>query len=86
MLTWLRPAATQFSIHWGRKGRRYEPDFVVETAERIYLVETKSSRDLNLEEVQRKADAARAYCRACSEYTTRHGGKPWSSLLSRTST
>lgn len=79
--TWMRPAATQFNIHWGRDSRRYEPDFVVETKGCIYLVETKASKELSHEEVKAKAEAARQYCRLASEYTTQHGGKPWEYLL-----
>lgn len=81
VLTWMRPAATQFNIHWGRDSRRYEPDFVVETKDCIYLVETKASKELSHEEVKAKAEAARQYCRLASEYTTQHGGKPWEYLL-----
>lgn len=81
VLTWLRPAAMQFNIHWGRNSRRYEPDFVVETTDCIYLVETKASKELNSEEVQEKAEAAREYCRLATDYTTQHGGKPWAYLL-----
>jgi len=79
--TWLRPAATQFNIHWGRDSRRYEPDFVVETTDCIYLVETKANKDLSNEDVQAKAEAARQYCSLASAYTTKNGGKPWVYLL-----
>ncbi|WP_424772231.1 DEAD/DEAH box helicase family protein [Porphyromonas endodontalis] len=81
VLTWLRPAAMQFNIHWGRDSRRYEPDFVVETTDSIYLVETKASKELSNEDVQAKAEAARKYCSLATEYTTKHGGKPWYYLL-----
>lgn len=81
VITWLRPAATQFNIHWGRESRRYEPDFVVETTDGIYLVETKANTQLSNEEVQAKAEAARQYCLLATDYTTKHGGKPWTYLL-----
>jgi len=81
VIRWMRPAATQFNIHWGRDSRRYDPDFVVETKNCIYLVETKASKELSHEEVKAKAEAARQYCRLASEYTTQHGGKPWEYLL-----
>lgn len=68
-------------IHWSRDSRRYEPEFVVETKPGIYLVETKSSKDLSSEEVQAKSKAAKQYCHIATEYTTRCGGKPWSYLL-----
>lgn len=81
VLTWLRPSAMQFNIHWGRDSRRYEPDFVVETRDCIYLVETKASKELSNEEVLAKAEAARQYCSLATDYTTQHGGKPWHYLL-----
>ena len=81
VLTWLRPSAMQFNIHWGKDSRRYEPDFVVETNDSIYLVETKASKELSNEEVLAKAEAARQYCSLATDYTTRHGGKPWHYLL-----
>ena len=80
-MTWLRPSALQFNIHWGRDSRRYEPDFVVETNDCIYLVETKASKELSQDDVQAKAEAARHYCRLATDYTTQHGGKPWAYLL-----
>lgn len=81
VMTWLRPSALQFNIHWGRDSRRYEPDFVVETNDCIYLVETKASKELSQDDVQAKAEAARHYCRLATDYTTQHGGKPWAYLL-----
>ena len=74
---WLRPAPTQFSIYWGNGAHRYEPDFVVETDDCIYMVETKRADDLDDEAVQAKKAAAMEYCKNASEYTKENGGKPW---------
>ena len=74
---WLRPAPTQFSIYWGNGAHRYEPDFVVETDDCIYLVETKRADDLDDKAVQAKKAAAMEYCKNASEYTKEYGGKPW---------
>ena len=81
VLVWLRPAAMQFNINWGRDSRRYEPDFVVETTDCIYLVETKARKELSNEEVLAKAEAARQYCSLATGYTTQNGGKPWEYFL-----
>ena len=81
VLVWLRPAAMQFNINWGRDSRRYEPDFVVETTDAIYLVETKARKELSNEEVLAKAEAARQYCLLATGYTTKYGGKPWEYFL-----
>ncbi len=81
VLKWLRPARKQFSIYWADGSKRYEPDFVVETADCIYMVETKAEREISAEDVQGKRKAAEEYCRNASEYTAGVGGKPWKYLL-----
>lgn len=78
---WLRPAPTQFSIYWGNGAHRYEPDFVVETDDCIYLVETKRADDLDDKAVQAKKAAAMEYCKNASEYTRTNGGKTWKYIL-----
>lgn len=78
---WLRPAPRQFNIFWDHNSKQYEPDFVVETENIIYLVEIKRESDLSDREVQEKAKAALQYCSHASEYTTQNGGKPWEYLL-----
>lgn len=78
---WLRPAPNQFNITWDNNKHNYEPDFVVETADTIYLIETKKEKDISSEEVQSKAKAALLYCQNATEYTTANGGKPWKYIL-----
>jgi len=78
VLRWLRPAPKQFNIYWGHGGvNRYEPDFVVETADAIYMCEPKASRNVDDSDVKEKAIAAQAYCRSASEFNAENGGKPW---------
>ena len=74
---WLRPAPNQFNITWDNNKKNYEPDFVVETKDKIYLVETKKEKDIPTEEVQSKAKAALEYCKNATDYTMQNGGKPW---------
>ena len=81
VLRWLRPVPNQFKIYWSNGAHLYEPDFVVETAERIYMIETKAEKDINNEDVQEKKNAATEYCATVSEYTKRNGGKPWEYAL-----
>lgn len=78
---WLRPAPNQFNITWDNNKRNYEPDFVVETKDNIYLVETKKEKDIPTEEVQSKAKAALEYCKNATEYTMKNAGKPWIYVL-----
>ena len=78
---WLRPAPTKFSIYWGNGAHRYEPDFVVEIDDAIYLVETKAAGNVDAADVQAKKKAAQEYCKNASEYTAANGGKPWKYVL-----
>lgn len=81
VLRWLRPVPNQFKIYWSNGAHQYEPDFIVETADRIYMVETKAEKDMNNDDVQEKKDAAIEYCTIVSEYTAHNGGKPWQYVL-----
>ncbi len=81
VLRWLRPAREQFSIYWSNGSKRYEPDFIVETVDTIYMVETKAANELTNEEVQMKKHAAEEYCHHASEFTAENGGKPWKYIL-----
>jgi len=81
VLKWLRPAPNQFRIYWQHNSKIYEPDFVAETADCIYLLEPKAANEVSSPEVQEKATAALKYCKYATEYTAEHGGKPWKYVL-----
>lgn len=81
VIKWLRPAPNQFRIYWQHNNRIYEPDFIAETQECIYMIETKASNAVDVSEIQAKAQAAIKYCKYASEYTAEHGGKPWKYVL-----
>ena len=82
VLRWLRPAPKQFNIWWGNSGtRKYEPDFIVETAETIYMCEPKAKKDMYDTDVLEKKAAAEEYCRAATAYNAENGGKPWIYVL-----
>ncbi|MBF0405454.1 MAG: DEAD/DEAH box helicase family protein [Nitrospirae bacterium] len=78
---WLRPAQNQFHIYWRHNSKRYWPDFVVETADCIFMVETKKEVDIETSDVKEKAAAALEYCKHASEFTIKNGGKPWQYAL-----
>ena len=82
-LKWLKPAKGQFQIYYKRGSEQpeYVPDFVVETAACIYMVETKARDDLSDPEVLAKAEAAVQWCRHASTHAADVGGKPWKYLL-----
>ncbi len=81
VLKWLRPASNQFYIYWNHNTRQYHPDFVAETADAIYMVETKKEGEMNSDEVQQKSKAALEYCKYATDYTIKHAGKPWKYVL-----
>jgi type III restriction enzyme len=84
VLRWLRPSKKQFNIYWDRtnsEAGRYVPDFVVETHNAIYMVETKARKDMTSEEVIKKKNAALLYCKNATEYNLEHGKKPWKYVL-----
>ncbi|MBV5329791.1 MAG: DEAD/DEAH box helicase family protein [Chlorobium sp.] len=78
---WLRPAPKQFKIYWDHNARMYEPDFVVETQNTIYLTEIKALNEMADPEVLQKAKAAKLYCEHASNHNALHGGKAWKYLL-----
>ena len=59
----------------------YDPDFVAEAAESIYLLETKARNELDSAEVQAKKEAAVEWGRHATEHARRNSGKPWRYLL-----
>ncbi len=81
VLKWIRPAKNQFRIYWKHNSRQYSPDFIVETHEAIYMVETKKETDIDDIDVQDKAKAALEYCKHATDFTVNNGGKPWKYLL-----
>lgn len=78
---WMRPAPRQFYIYWDNNTKLYQPDFVAETAEAIYIIETKRRDEMDSQEVKEKAQATLEYCRHASEYNAQHGKKPWKYAL-----
>jgi type III restriction enzyme len=81
VLKWLRPAPNQFRIYWYNNSKKYEPDFIVETEDTIYMVEPKAAKNINDPDVQAKKLAAEKYCNYASNFTKEHGGKEWKYLL-----
>ena len=80
---WFRPAKGQFQVFYksGSEQPEYVPDFVAESADKIYMAETKARSDLADADVQAKAEAAVKWCQHATEYTLTNGGKPWVYLM-----
>ena len=81
VLKWLRPADSQFELYWKFNSKRYHPDFVVETADTIFMVEIKAEKDIDDTEVQEKAEAGKKYCESATVFNLANGGKQWVYVL-----
>ena len=78
-LKWFKPARGQFQMVYLLNGNQqeYQPDFVAETANAIYMLEPKASNQLDDAAVQEKRKVAVAWCARATEYNAGNGGKPW---------
>lgn len=80
VLKWLRPAPNEFNITYNR-GKRYEPDFVVETADCCYLIEVKGEDKLTDSDVLDKKKRGIQYCEVATRWCKANGYKPWKYLF-----
>ncbi len=80
VLNWLRPAPQEFNITYNH-GHKYEPDFVVETADTIYLVEVKGEDKLSDPDVIAKKKRGVQYCEVASRWGKANGYKQWRYLF-----
>jgi type III restriction enzyme len=80
---WFRPAKGQFQIYYqaGRDHQEYQPDFVAEASDAIYLCETKARNELETAEVISKMEAAVKWCGNASDHAASYEGKSWKYLL-----
>jgi len=82
-LKWFKPAKGQFQIFykWGSDHPEYQPDFVAETDDRIFMLEPKAANQMTDEEVLAKREAAERWCIQASDHARGYGGKPWTYVL-----
>jgi type III restriction enzyme len=83
ILKWFRPAKGQFQIYYkfGGSHHEYQPDFVAETNDLIYMCETKARNEMHDAEVLAKKEAAVKWCANASEFSAANVGKPWKYVL-----
>jgi type III restriction enzyme len=76
---WFRPARGQFQLFYklGHEQHEYQPDFVAETADAIYMLEPKQRKEMTSAEVLAKRDAGVLWCQRASDHNAKNGGKPW---------
>lgn len=78
VLKWMCPSIKQFNLYYDKSSSaKYQPDFIVETESKIYMIETKDSRMLEDKIVLAKAKTGTEYCKAASSYNLANGGKEW---------
>lgn len=80
IINWLRPAKKEFNITYNH-GHQYEPDFVVETQNIIYLVEVKREDEVNDPDVVAKKERALQFCEVASSWGKANGYKQWQYLF-----
>lgn len=82
-LKWFKPAKGQFQIYYkrGADHPEYQPDFVAETTDTVYMLEPKAANQMADEEVLAKRDAAVTWCSHASDHARSYGGKPWKYIL-----
>jgi type III restriction enzyme len=82
-LKWLKPAKGQFQILYrhGAEHLEYQPDFVAETADMVFMLEPKASSQMEDPIVLAKKEAAVQWCVHSTNHAQSYGGKPWRYVL-----
>ena len=82
-LKWFKPAKGQLQIYykWGADNPEYQPDFVAETGDRIFMLEPKASNQMADGEVLAKKEVAVRWCQQAGAHARNYGGKPWTYAL-----
>ncbi len=77
---WIKPGKGQFQIEY-RSGENYEPDFVVEATDGMFICEVKAQNEAKDPIVLAKAQAAVNWCKTASELARGGKAKQWRYLL-----
>jgi type III restriction enzyme len=82
-IKWLKPAKGQFQIYYrqGSDHLEYQPDFVAETSDAIYMLEPKMRKELEDPIALAKKEVAINWCVNASNHAASYGGKPWQYVL-----
>jgi len=78
-LKWLKPAKGQFQIYYRHDAEHleYQPDFVAETIDTLFMLEPKASNQMTDAVVLAKKEAAVRWCANATLHAHTYGGKPW---------
>lgn len=80
---WFKPARGQFQIFYrnGSDYLEYQPDFVAETTDAIFMLEPKASNQMDDPIVLAKKEAAVKWCANASNHSQSYDGKLWRYVL-----
>jgi type III restriction enzyme len=80
---WFKPRKGQFQLfyRWGPDHLEYQPDFVAEGRDCIYMLEPKAANEMEDEQVKAKRDVGVKWCALASEYASATGEKCWQYAL-----
>jgi len=78
-----KPTKGQFQVFYraGADHLEYQPDFVAETGDTVYMLEPKARNEMTDPTVIAKRDVAVTWCQHASDHATSCGGKTWKYLL-----
>ena len=74
VIRWIKPPLNQLGLFW-KAGQQYNPDFLVETSAKKFMVEVKALNEVTSEEVVSKAREGIKWCRFASTADPDH--KRW---------
>lgn len=74
VIRFIKPPLNQLGLFY-KAAKQYNPDFLVETADKKYMIEVKAPNQTDNEEVQEKAKAAIKWCECASQVDA--DGKTW---------
>lgn len=83
VIKWFKPARGQFQIFYrhGADYLEYQPDFVAETTDAIFMLEPKAGNQMDDPVVLAKKEAAIKWCANASNHARSYDGKPWRYVL-----
>ena len=74
VIRFIKPPLNQLGLFY-KAAKQYNPDFLVETADKKYMIEVKAANQTDNEDVQEKAKAAIKWCECASQVDA--DGKTW---------
>ena len=66
VIRWMKPPLNQLGLFY-KAGKQYNPDFIVETQDKKYMIEVKGSNQTSDSEVLEKANAAIRWCECATK-------------------